>query len=772
MVSARLQSRIECSVDPGDFATSIKDWATFMRRTGISATYAQIQGIVCTVNARLDWQAKPRNWLAAVVVLLLLIGCASDAAGPDATVQGGNTLSEVKERNLLIVGIDGSLPGFSDPAIQSRSSAGGDAQTGMDVDLGLALAAAIFGNEKPVRGLVQFRPTSTSERFDLLIKNQVDVLFRNSTWVLTRDTNNMRFSAPYFYDGQGFMIGNGYSGTSSRLDLSADSLGGASICVRQGTTTESNLTDFFLDRSDNLGFTPLSFSSTLVLQQAFSHGRCDAWTTDRSGLAGQRSKFLAQGEKSGSDRDGLVILPDVISKEPLAPVTRETDPNWSTLVDTVVRGLVAAEALGITKAGVADADALETTLGNMPLDDRRAASRLLGQDNPAALNHLGVRNDYILSALREVGNYGEIYARHLTQSDQEIGPDLGVSRGSSLNAAWPEGLQLGYPVFSCENPENDCVQDWLLGKNVTSLECGNAIDPAPSSGGLRIAVPDYLAGLGCARNSALPEGLFVDIGRAVSIASGAGGTPTFVTHSGTDDAVRLLRSGEADIAYGSFGPTVPVDPRFEGLSLGLPVLYVGDSRPIPIAPLMMNGPKLKDLEDLANWVFMGLLVANEHGVGKASARPVHDILQLPSLVDAALAVKLSEEGDAGPEGLDDFIAKSKAQLEEVWLGDDETVRQAALEAVRIIQGPGLPELRRLLGVGNFQSGLNTVVGGDDDNAESGPVQADFMVQILEVTGNYDEIWDTHLGIVGVQRDGANALRTAEQDGLLYPIPYS
>ena len=215
------------------------------------------------MNAQLSGLARPTIWLAAAGMFLLLTGCAAGESGTETTSQNDLTIDAVKAQKngqgLLIVGIDGDLPGFSGKAIRDQSSAAGGAFSGIDVDLGLAVAAAIFGNDENLLTRVRFRPTNSQERFDLLINGQVDVLFRNTTWILTRDTNNMRFGAPSFYDGQGFMIGPGYSGGDPKRVLDAASLGGSAICVEQGTTTEFNMTDFFWTGATTWGSHPLHF---------------------------------------------------------------------------------------------------------------------------------------------------------------------------------------------------------------------------------------------------------------------------------------------------------------------------------------------------------------------------------------------------------------------------------------------------------------------------------------------------------------------------------
>lgn len=314
-------------------------------------------------------------------------------------------LDDVRARGALNCGVNPGLTGFAAP------DANGVWQ-GFDVDLCRAVAAAIFGDPNAVN----FTPLSGETRFTALAAGEVDLLARNSTWTFSRDTDlNLDFVAVNYYDGQGFLAPRSL-GVSSAKELD-----GATVCIQTGTTTELNLADFF--RVNNITYTPVPIANDAEGRQQYLAGACDVYTTDASGLAAARATFENPEEH--------VILPEIISKEPLGPAVREGDQDWADLVRWVFYALVTAEELGITSANVADMAAAPT---NNP-----EINRLLGtEDQYGAM--IGLDPQWAVNVIRAVGNYGEIFERHLGQ-----GTPIGLARG--LNALWTEGGLMYAPPF-------------------------------------------------------------------------------------------------------------------------------------------------------------------------------------------------------------------------------------------------------------------------------------------------------------------------------------
>jgi general L-amino acid transport system substrate-binding protein len=260
---------------------------------------------------------------------------------------------------------------------------------------------------------VQYRPLTAQERFTAVQSREVDVLLRNTTWTLTRDTaNGLDFGPPNFYDGQGIMVR-----TSDNL-ASLDQLNGATICVQSGTTTELNLADAF--RAQNLQFTPAVFEDANGTFAAYDAGQCDAVTTDKSGLASRRLSL--------ENPNDHVILDVTLSKEPLAPSVLQGDAQWKDIVTWVVYGLMNAEEFGVTQANI------DSQLTSEDPNVRR----LLGAEGELGAA-LGLENDFMVDVIRAVGNYGEIYNRHL-------GPDTPVNIPRGPNALYTDGgLIYGIP---------------------------------------------------------------------------------------------------------------------------------------------------------------------------------------------------------------------------------------------------------------------------------------------------------------------------------------
>ena len=305
------------------------------------------------------------------------------------------TLDDVKAKGFVQCGVSQGLPGFSNTDDSGK-------WTGLDVDVCRAVAAAIFGSGDKVK----FTPLSAKERFTALQSGEVDMLSRNTTWTMTRDTAlGLNFTGVTYYDGQGFMV-------RSKLGISsAKELSGASVCTNTGTTTELNVADYF--RGNKMDYEVVAFEKADEVVQAYDAGRCDVYTTDASGLAAQRLKL--------SNPDEHVILPEIISKEPLGPVVRQGDDQWFNIVKWVVYALVNAEELGINQANVD-----EMKGSNSP-----SVKRLLGSEGDYGTK-LGLDNDWAVKAVKAIGNYGEIFERN-------VGPNTPLKLARGVNALWTKG---------------------------------------------------------------------------------------------------------------------------------------------------------------------------------------------------------------------------------------------------------------------------------------------------------------------------------------------
>ncbi|MDQ0316339.1 amino acid ABC transporter substrate-binding protein [Amorphus orientalis] len=335
---------------------------------------------------------------------IVLTIAAAAALGLSAAAADATTLEDVKTKGFVQCGANASgLAGFATTNDQGDWS-------GFDVDYCRAYAAAIFGDPSKVK----FTPLTAKERFTALQSGTVDVLVRNTTWTMSRDTQlGLNFTGVNYYDGQGFMVRKSL-GITSALELS-----GASVCVQTGTTTELNLSDYF--RANDMDLNAVVFESANEAVQAYDAGRCDAFTTDSSGLYAERLKLT-----NPSDH---MILPEVISKEPLGPVVRQGDDEWFNIIKWVGFALVNAEELGVTQANVEE----------MKGSDNPEIKRLLGQEGSYG-EGIGLENDWAAQAITAVGNYGEIF-------DRNIGPDTPLEIERGINALWTDGgLQYGMPV--------------------------------------------------------------------------------------------------------------------------------------------------------------------------------------------------------------------------------------------------------------------------------------------------------------------------------------
>jgi general L-amino acid transport system substrate-binding protein len=319
-----------------------------------------------------------------------------------ATAASAATLDTVKQRGQLICGSNTGLAGFGIPNDKGEWS-------GFDVDYCRAVAAAIFGDPTKVK----FLPLSAKDRPTALQSGEIDVLIRNTTWTLSRNAIGMKFPAVNFYDGQGFMVRKSLK-ISSALELS-----GASVCTQQGTTTELNLADFF--RANNLPYNVVTFATSDETRQAYDAGRCDAFTTDASGLYAERLRL--------ANPDEHMVLPEIISKEPLGPAVRPGDDQWHDIIGWVHFALVTAEELGVTQANV------EESLKSEKPDIKR----LLGSEGDFG-KQLGLDNAWAYNMIKAVGNYGEIF-------DRNVGPNTPLKLQRGLNALWTQGgLQYAPPI--------------------------------------------------------------------------------------------------------------------------------------------------------------------------------------------------------------------------------------------------------------------------------------------------------------------------------------
>ena len=348
----------------------------------------------------MKWQ---RVWM-----LVMLVGLMSTAAFAQST------LDKVKARGKLVCGVNTGLAGFA--------TIGADGKwRGFDVDYCRALAAAIFNDPDKV----EYRPLTAQARFTALQSSEIDVLSRNTTWTLSRDTSlGLNFGPTLFYDGQGIMVLSELQfklgGSGARLvqkpQRSVKELDGAAICVQSGTTTELNLADFF--RRHKAKFTPVVFETSDQTFSAYDSGRCDAVTSDISQLLAQKSTL-----KSPADH---TVLPIVMSKEPLGPVVRHGDDQWFDIIKWVGFGLIQAEEFGLASDNI---DKFANTKAP-------AVRRFLGLEGNFG-GMLGLSNDFMVRVVRRVGNYGEIFRRHLTP--------LNLARGA--NSLWTQGGLLYAPPF-------------------------------------------------------------------------------------------------------------------------------------------------------------------------------------------------------------------------------------------------------------------------------------------------------------------------------------
>ena len=342
-------------------------------------------------------------------VTSLFIGAAVSDAIAGAAQAG--TLDDVRQKGFLQSGVSQGLPGFSNPDEQNN-------WTGMDVDFCRAVAAAVLGDPQKVK----FTPLSAKERFTALQSGEIDILSRNTTWTMSRDTSlGLKFAGIMYYDGQGFIINS----TKFPEVKSAAQLAGATVCTQTGTTTELNLADYF--KSNNMEYKLVAFEKNEEALAAYQDGRCDVYTTDQSGLYSVRLK-LAKPEEN-------VVLPEIISKEPLGPVVRQGDDAWFNVVKWTYFALVNAEELGITSQNIEE----------MKASKNPEVQRLLGVENVDGSaagfgTGIGLDEAWAANLLKATGNYGEIFERNVG-----VNTPLKIARGK--NALWKDGgLQYAPPI--------------------------------------------------------------------------------------------------------------------------------------------------------------------------------------------------------------------------------------------------------------------------------------------------------------------------------------
>ena len=330
----------------------------------------------------------------------LALGAAVSLAAASASAA---TLDDVKAKGHIQCGVSQGTPGFSNPDDMNR-------WTGLDVDFCRGVAAAIFNDPEAVR----FTPLTAKDRFTALQSGEVDILSRNTTWTMGRDTAlGLKFAGVMYYDGQGFMV---------RRDLgvtSAKELGGASVCTQTGTTTELNLADYF--RTNSMEYEVVAFEQNAEVIDAYDAGRCDVFTTDASGLYATRLKL--------ANPDEHMVLPEIISKEPLGPVVRQGDDQWFNVVKWTFNALLVAEELGVNSENV----------DSMMDSDNPEIRRLVGAEGSFG-EGIGLPNDWAVNIIKAMGNYGEIFERN-------VGPDTPLKIDRGVNNLWTEGgIQYGMPI--------------------------------------------------------------------------------------------------------------------------------------------------------------------------------------------------------------------------------------------------------------------------------------------------------------------------------------
>ncbi|WP_075533994.1 amino acid ABC transporter substrate-binding protein [Candidatus Pelagibacter communis] len=338
-----------------------------------------------------------KNWILVGFASLLLAACGQDGAGSKKS----KTLENTKKAGFVKCGVSEGVPGFSNADASGNWS-------GIDVDVCRAVAAAVLGDADKVK----YTPLNAAERFTALNSGEIDILSRNTTWTLSRDADiGLTFVGVNFYDGQGFMVRK-----SSGINSVNEFKDGIVACTNIGTTTELNMRDFF--NSKNIKYEPLGFKSADEVVQAYDAGRCDTYTTDKSGLAAQRTKMKDPSEHK--------VLPETISKEPLGPVVRQGDNVWEDIVRWSLNTFIEAEEYGVNSANAS----------SLKESDNPAIKRLVGAEGELGAA-FGLDNEWSLRIIEQVGNYGESYKKHLA--------DTGIMPNRGPNQLWTKGGILYVP---------------------------------------------------------------------------------------------------------------------------------------------------------------------------------------------------------------------------------------------------------------------------------------------------------------------------------------
>jgi general L-amino acid transport system substrate-binding protein len=365
-------------------ADMVSNWTIMLPQITEADSYSQFPK---------EGKMKLQKFWLWVFVAVMVLGAGIASAG---------TLDDVKAKGFVQVGVNGQLAGFGIPDEKGEWK-------GLDVDTGRAIAAAVFGDAKKIK----YVPLTAVQRFTALQSGEVDVLCRNATVTLTRDTAlGLDFAQVNYYDGQGFLV-------PKKLNIkSAKQLDGATVCVLPGTTTEQNVADYF--RAKNMKMKPVVIESNAELNKAFFAGRCDCLTSDASQLAGARSV--------APNPSDYIILPDIISKEPLAPAVRHGDNQWKDIVNWTVMAMIEAEELGVTSQNVDE----------MLKSTNPSVQRFLGVV-PGNGKALGLEENFAYNIVKQVGNYGEVFERNVGAKTP-----LALERG--LNALWTNGgLMYSFP---------------------------------------------------------------------------------------------------------------------------------------------------------------------------------------------------------------------------------------------------------------------------------------------------------------------------------------
>ena len=335
---------------------------------------------------------------------LLAATLAGAMMAASTVVNAGSVFERVKDKGFVKCGVSTGLAGFSTPDDKGN-------WTGLDVDVCRAVAAAVFGDA----GKVEYIPLTAKERFTALQSGEIDMLSRNTTWTLTRDSNlGIGFAGVNYYDGQGFMV-------SKSLGIqSAKELSGATVCIQAGTTTELNLADYF--RANGMTYTPVTYSTSDQTIEGFKTNRCDVLTSDQSQLYALRLKL--------ADPNSAAVLPEIISKEPLGPVVPNGDDEWLKIVRWALFAMINAEEMGISSANVDSVKATTKDPGKQ---------RLLGLSGIGGKG-LGVSNAWAYNIIKQVGNYGESFKRN-------VGADSPLNIARGVNALWNNGgIQYAPPI--------------------------------------------------------------------------------------------------------------------------------------------------------------------------------------------------------------------------------------------------------------------------------------------------------------------------------------